>query len=240
MVVIPAGKFTAVDFLRPDNFEPSPPREVEIASFALGQFEITRGQYRACVNAGACGAEPLQRSFDYFVSSALKRSPGGDEASFAMTSVTTEDIDAYLKWLSRVSGKSYRLPTSDEWEYGARAGTRSLYFWGDSPLQACRFGDIQDRSRHSVAPFVFVKFTDCDDGSAFGTTVGRYAPNPFGVYDTTGGVSEIIIAASALGVGLVVKGAEFASSFESSPISETFRAPESSSYTGFRVVRNVD
>lgn len=85
-----------------------------------------------------------------------------------------KDAVAYAEWLSRKTGKRYRLPTEAEWEYAARGGKETRYWWGDDMVQGK---------------------ANCDgcgsqwDGKQT-APVGSFQPNPFGLYDTAGNVWE--------------------------------------------------
>src|SRR5690606_31087564 len=83
-------------------------------------------------------------------------------------------VTRYLDWLSRHTGKTYRLPSEAEWEYAARGGTTTVFWWGDE------VGQNQANCR------------DCgSEWSAKGSgPVGSFPPNPFGLYDTAGNVWE--------------------------------------------------
>ncbi len=85
-----------------------------------------------------------------------------------------DDAHAYAQWLSRETGKRYRLPSEAEWEYAARAGTTTLYWWGN---------DVGKGNAHCF---------DCKSGLHPRQTarVGYFAPNPFGLHDTSGNVAE--------------------------------------------------
>jgi len=94
----------------------------------------------------------------------------------------------YGRWLSKRTGKTYRLPSEAEWEYAARAGSTTPWFWGDDPKQACQYGDVGDdsvRPEHPDWPL-----HDCNDGFAKTAPVGTFKPNAFGLYDTAGNVWE--------------------------------------------------
>jgi formylglycine-generating enzyme required for sulfatase activity len=88
--------------------------------------------------------------------------------------VSWEDAVEYAKWLSEQTGKRYRLPTEAEWEYAARAGTETEYWWGNemkSGMANCNAGDTRWGGKQT-------------------SPVGSFQPNPFGLYDTAGNVWE--------------------------------------------------
>jgi len=95
--------------------------------------------------------------------------------------VSWYDATAYADWLSQQTGKQYRLPTEAEWEYAARAGTTTKYWWGNT-------------ASHEYANY---GADECCSGLAKGkdrwkytAPVGSFEPNPFGLYDTVGNVWE--------------------------------------------------
>jgi formylglycine-generating enzyme required for sulfatase activity len=128
-------------------------------SFALAKYPVTVEQWNACVAASACA--PLASD-----NSHAPNAPVHD--------VSWDDAQQYLAWLTKISGKPYRLPTEAEWEYAARGGTKTRYWWGDD----FRTGKVNCK--------------DCgqpwhEDGPA---NVGTFAANPFGLYDMGGAVWE--------------------------------------------------
>lgn len=125
-------------------------RSVTLQTFAIGKFEVSVPEYLACVAAGAC-REPEWREAggqfnietghnDHY--KRLGANVTGKE--FPIVGVSWDDAVAYAAWLSKTTGQPYRLPTDAEWEYAARAGTRTLYWWGnqdkpgDKTMAACR------------------------------------------------------------------------------------------------------
>lgn len=154
MVVIPAGSFTmgspASERMPPEN----PQHLVTISrQFAAGKFEVTFDEWDACVREGGCGHSPDDQGWGR----------GRRPAIY----VSWNHALQYVQWLSRKTGRSYRLLSEAEWEYVARAGTTTAYTYGDfiTPQQANYY------TRQTVP-------------------VGSYAPNAFGLYDVHGNVWE--------------------------------------------------
>ena len=97
-----------------------------------------------------------------------------DAATMPIFFVSWNDTLAYTKWLSIQSGKTYRIPTEAEWEYAVRGGTTTVYWWGRQ---------LGRDNGHCFA---------CETGldRRQPTKIGRFDPNPFGIYDLTGNVEE--------------------------------------------------
>ena len=208
MVVIPAGEFTmgspASEAGR--GVDEGPQRQVSIAQpFALGRSEVTVAEFRRFADesgyrteaerdaraqgcsgfiyadpaAGIPGAQPVTSW----------RSPGLTQAdSHPVLCVSWNDARAYAQWLSKKTGKRYRLPSESEWEYAARAGSVTARYWGDDPVQACRFANVADQSRFQT--WGFGQKHECTDGHYFTAPAGGYSPNRFGLYDMLGNAWE--------------------------------------------------
>ena len=121
MVVVPAGSFMMGSPLGEEGREDNegPVHEVRIAEpFAVGVYEVTFGEWEACVAQGGCGGHrPSDR--------------GWGRGNRPVINVNWEDTQGYVEWLSRKTEERYRLLSESEWEYVARAGTRMRYHWGD-------------------------------------------------------------------------------------------------------------
>jgi formylglycine-generating enzyme required for sulfatase activity len=102
--------------------------------------------------------------------------------------VSWDDAMAYVGWLSAQTGQHYRLPTEAEWEYVARAGTSTAYYWGDNRSEGCAYANVADQTALKQFP----KWTvlDCQDGYIFTAPVGHYLANAFGLHDMLGNVWE--------------------------------------------------
>jgi len=162
MVVIPPGSYRMGEEHRihADRQE-KPIRRVKIARpFAIGRFAVTFQEYdRFCTATGRDKPSDAGRG--------RGRRP--------VINVFWADAVDYCDWLTEQTGKTYRLPTEAEWEYAARAGTTTSYWWGDELGKwnaNCPDFMWTDSEEHSSAP------------------VGSFAPNPFGLYDTVGNVFE--------------------------------------------------
>ena len=160
MVVIPPGSFAMGS---PANEADrtageGPQHQVTIARhFALSRTEVTFDEWDACVAAGACP----------------KAVDGWGRGSMPAVDVSWEGAERYVTWLSQVTGRAYRLPTEAEWEYAARAGTSTRYFWGD-----------EVGSGHANC-------NGCGGAWTLQTApVGSFPPNAFGLFDMQGNVWE--------------------------------------------------
>jgi formylglycine-generating enzyme required for sulfatase activity len=173
MVEIPAGDFIMGSppdeppvRLRDQMSNESPQRRVTIAKpFAAGRFEVTFAEWDACIADKGCTHSPSDN--------------GGGRGRRPVVNVSWNDITReYIPWLSRKTGKTYRLLTEAEWEYAARAGTTTPHSTGSSLSGAQANSDPNSsyfgrkaREQHSV-------------------DVGSFQPNAFGLYDVHGNVEE--------------------------------------------------
>lgn len=210
MVVIPAGEFTmgspASEAGR--SLDEGPQHMVQIAQpFALGRSEVTVAEFRRFVEESGYRTEAERDTRAQGCSGFIYEDPAGrGPAPQPFTSwrnpglaqaqvdphpvlcVSWNDARVYAQWLSRKTGRRYRLPAEAEWEYAARAGSTTSRPWGDDPVQACRFANVADQSRFQT--WGFGQKHECTDGHYFTAPAGGYAPNAFGLYDMLGNVWE--------------------------------------------------
>ena len=160
MVVIPAGSFRMGDLQGDGSKDELPVRTVRIEKlFAIGRYEVTFEEY------------------EQFVTATKRQLPddrrwGRDRRP--VINVSWQDAVDYTKWLSEQAGKRYHLPSEAQWEYAARGGKETAYWWGKDLAQAmanCN-GCGSQWDGKQTAP------------------VGSFKPNPFGLYDTAGNVWE--------------------------------------------------
>jgi formylglycine-generating enzyme required for sulfatase activity len=119
------------------------------------------------------------------------RSPGFKQAdSHPAVCVSWEDAAAYAEWLSRETGAAYRLPSEAEWEYAARAGTGTRYFWGNDARggDACTYanGAGQELSKRLKGQPIL----PCRDRYQFTAPAGSLKASPFGLLDAIGNAAE--------------------------------------------------
>jgi len=149
MVVIPAGRFLmgspASEAGR--STDEGPQRWVDVPRFAMGKFEVTQRQWEAVM-----GSNP-----------SLFRACGPD---CPVENVSWNEAQNFVRRLGQRTGQNYRLPTEAEWEYAARAGSTTAYFWGDG------FDSGRANNGRETVP------------------VGTYGANAFGLHDILGNVRE--------------------------------------------------
>jgi formylglycine-generating enzyme required for sulfatase activity len=158
LVALPAGAFTMGSNSSDPSEKPAHPVTIG-APFAIGKYEVTVQQWSACVSAGACQKVALAAN-----------TPG----NAPVRDVSWDDAQQYVKWLTATSGKPYRLPTEAEWEFAARGGAATRYWWGED--MAAGKANCKDCGQ----PWNI-------DGPA---SVGAFSANPYGLHDTSGSVWE--------------------------------------------------
>lgn len=169
MVALPGGSFMmGSPESEPNRFSnEGPQREVTITRFAMGKTEITYAEYSICLAEGACPQLP---------------DDGTDRTGMPQTNVSWSDAQDYIAWLNeQVPGEPYRLPTESEWEYAARGGTTTAYYWGDD----------WDRAYANMGREVCcIGVAEGPDKWRYDAPVGQFPPNPFGLYDMAGNLAE--------------------------------------------------
>jgi formylglycine-generating enzyme required for sulfatase activity len=163
MIVVPAGSFRmgSPPTEKGRYVDEGPEHRVVFANpIAVSKFQVTFADWDECVSAGGCPG----RADDV----------GWGRGTRPVIFVSWEDVQGYVAWLSRITGKPYRLLSEAEWEYAARAGSTTAFFWGEdigrnnANCNGC--GGQWDNRQTSP--------------------VGSFKPNAFGLHDTAGNVWE--------------------------------------------------
>jgi len=162
MVTIRGGTFKMGDINEDHSYDLAKPvRSVTVPSFKMSKYEISFAQWDACVSAGACSHRPDDE--------------GWGRGNRPVINVSWKDINnQFIWWLNNATGKRFRLPSEAEWEYAARAGSTTRYYWGDS------LGSNRANCEHCGSQW---------DGSKT-APVGSFSANRFGLYDMHGNVWE--------------------------------------------------
>ncbi|MGQ0677139.1 MAG: SUMF1/EgtB/PvdO family nonheme iron enzyme [Rhodospirillales bacterium] len=168
MVAVPAGSFMMGS--PPNEAERSPDEgpqhRVEVKAFAAGKYPVTFQEWDACVADGGCTHRPSDQ--------------GGGRGNRPVINVSWNDAQEYVRWLSRRTGRQYRLLSEAEWEYAARAGATTPFHTGET---------IATDQANFNGSYVY-------GGSAKGkhrgrtTPVGSFPANAFGLCDMHGNVWE--------------------------------------------------
>ncbi len=104
--------------------------------------------------------------------------------------VDWNDAQAYAEWLSRKTGKAYRLLSESEWEYAARGGTSTARYWGEHEDEQCRYANGIDAAYKKHNPSLKYPVAPCNDGHVYTSPAGSFLPNEYGLYDMLGNVNE--------------------------------------------------
>ena len=196
MVVVPAGQLDMGDRRSIGAPDERPAHAVALKSFAMGRYEVTRAQFAAFVRDTGAAVEgncrtlrPGEKEWD-FVAEGTWRTAGFPQTEHdPVVCISWYEASAYVRWLSRRTGHPYRLLTEAEWEFAARAGSDTPYFWGEDFASGCAFANLPDRTLGLEFPELKEK-ADCDDGFAYSAPVGSFRPNALGLFDMTGNVWE--------------------------------------------------
>jgi formylglycine-generating enzyme required for sulfatase activity/serine/threonine protein phosphatase PrpC len=159
MVMLPGGAFQMGAKAFAGESDELPRHERNIGPFAIGRYEVTIAEYQRFATATRRKMPDLS---------------GLNPDSTPVVFVSWDDANAYALWLSKETGQKYRVPSEAQWEYAARAGTDTPYWWGF---------ELGENKAHCF---------DCKTGlnPRQPTKVGRFQPNAFGLHDTAGNVME--------------------------------------------------
>lgn len=178
MRVVPAGKFFMGSPQQEAGRQPAegPRHDVTIRrSFAIGVYDVTRAQFAVFARETGYVSDP---KCDWR-SPKARGQPINQTDSDPVVCVSWSDAEAYSKWLSSKTGHSYRLPSEAEWEYAARAGSRTARPWGDAnPRDFANYG-----SNECCAPLAAGR-----DRWLYTSPVGALRANAFRLYDMLGNV----------------------------------------------------
>ena len=184
MAFIPGGTFSMGSPKSEQGHfgDEGPQHLVEVAPFWMGKFEITWDLYELFISRGIDKKRPATvsgKEVDIDVAAVSGATQPYTEMSFGMgvegyPAICMTQLAAvkFCEWLSAMTGNFYRLPTEAEWEYACRAGTKTAYSFGDNPY----YLDIY-------------AWHEGNSGGAY-HKVGQKEPNPWGLYDMHGNVSE--------------------------------------------------
>ena len=207
MIVIPTGSFEmgSPDREKDRSSNEGPQHRVTFErGFALSVTEVSVGQFARFIQATGyrTDADISGGTQVYNLESGRmeerkgvnwRRDYIGEEATadLPVIHVSWRDAKAYAQWLSEETGRHYRLPSEAEFEYALRAGSTTMYWWGDkSPPENDTENITGDRDVSPSGARWNVAFRRYSDGHWGPAPVGSLKPNPFGLYDMGGNVME--------------------------------------------------
>ncbi len=244
LAIIPAGVFRMGS--EDDSADERPVRTVTVSQpFAMGVFEVTQAEFDRQPAADALAMKKPIPTPSLPV-------PADMPAQHPVTDVPWREAQGYVDWLSRETGYRYRLPSEAEWEYAARAGSASRYYFGDDPSALCAYENIADATlatryrKYSTAA--------CSDDTLGLAPVGQFKANAFGLHDMLGNAEEWVAdcwhnnyrgapATAQARVGncasRVVRGGTWDSAPDAVTVSYRSLSSGANDSRGFRVVREL-
>jgi formylglycine-generating enzyme required for sulfatase activity len=207
LVLLPKGRFRmgSPDGELGRDGDEGPVHEVELTRpFYLSAHTVTVGQFKQFVKAtgyrteaetdgrGGNGFDPVTRKVGNNQPRFNWKEVGWPQTDrHPVVNVSWNDATKFCEWLSKKERKTYRLPTEAEWEYACRASTATRYWSGDADESLKGSANIADQSLQArMGPGVGAQCVPWDDGHPFTAPVGRFRPNPWGLYDMHGNVFQ--------------------------------------------------
>lgn len=189
-LLIPGGTYTMGD--NNGEADEKPAHKIMLDSFYIDSHEVTNYEYEQCVKAKVCVPAHYDDNhcnvmtdhgwWDGIAPSVFK------DPNKPVVCINWYEAKQYCEW------KNGKLPTEAQWEYAARAGSKTKYFWGDDPDKGCDCANGADIDGANVFENVwgnlYPQKVKCHDGNAYTAPVKSYKPNKFGLYDMTGNVWE--------------------------------------------------
>ena len=196
IVVIPAGSFMMGSEKTELNHgdEEGPQQKVAIKQFGCGKYDVTKEQWALFVKeanrpvTGGCSWAALpgdtSKPWDPNPNANWNHIGFMQDSSHPVVCITWYDAKDYVDWLSKKTGFTYRLLSEAEWEYAARAGTTTAYYWGDAANH--------DYANYGVDTAWGIGYAKGNDKWLNTSPVGSFAPNAFGLYDMFGNVNQYL------------------------------------------------
>jgi formylglycine-generating enzyme required for sulfatase activity len=183
MIAVPGGTFTmgSPESEKGRNADEGPLHEVKVGPFWMGKCEVTWDEFDLWWKAEEKKDAPPKNENDAVTSPTppyVDETYGHEREKHPTMCMTHHSAMMYCAWLSKKTGKTYRLPTEAEWEYACRAGSTTAYCFGDDPAK--------------LGEYAWYKANSPDDRRKKGTIheVGTKKPNAFGLHDMHGNVME--------------------------------------------------
>jgi formylglycine-generating enzyme required for sulfatase activity len=175
MVPIQGGSFKMGSAVTEKNrkADEGPQKQISVSAFWMGAFEVTHDQFALfhrdeTISQGS-KVDAVTRPTAQYIDLSWNM---GKDGGYPVNSMSQDAALMFCRWLYEKTGDFYRLPTEAEWEYACRAGSQTTYFFGNDPALLGQYAWLKTNSKNKYQK------------------VGQKKPNPWGLYDILGNVSE--------------------------------------------------